>query len=385
MPQEFLIDRRNILMQYNGHNSIVTIPEDVFGVDTNAFSESGVKKVIFPESLLCCSGGNGLISSTIEEITITNAQYTGMFIYRSLPALKRVNVLDSNDVRMGEIAVLAANLLNLPETVELYIPNLVLYAVDTTSFMDVKLYNAYLRNKHLYTEETGANYEEYMHVHKARFLAFLIDNGDIDLIKKHIREFDPQIVATLYEKLSEFGDLELNAIVSSIICKTDTVVKSSALNFSFLTNFFDNETSAVNSNNSQMTAIERARRDFTDFEVCYAEGNNVILGAYIGDATEITIPATYKEYKIEAVGVPSARRIPSHVATVIIEEGVIALQPMSMPCYNNVTSVTLPASLKYISSYAFATNVLAYARFRCKSGTYAWRWAKGHCRNVVEI
>ncbi len=389
MPQEFLIDRRNILMQYNGRDETVTIPEGAIGVDTNAFKDSTVKKVIFPESLFCCSGGNGLVSATIEEITITNARFRGVFVESSLPSLKRINVIDDNDVRRGDIAVLASNLAGLSEKIELYIPNLVLYAVDTTAFMDVKMYKAYDRNKHLYTDETGASYEEYMRVHRARFLEFLIKEGDVESLKQHIREFDPHTVASLYNELSEFEDIELNAVVSNIISKSDAVVKSDALDFSFLTNFFDGneekKPTSTTTDEDQVTDLQKAREDFEDFDVCYAEGNRVILGSYKGSATEITIPAKYKGYEVEAVGVPYTRSIPSSIKSITIEEGVIALQPMSMPCYNNLVSITLPASLKHISFAAFATHTLNQAQFKCKAGTYAWRWAKEYCKNVVEV
>lgn len=388
MSEDFLIDRRDILMKYNGQDETVKLPDGIKGVDTRAFENSPVKKVIFPESAFCCSGGNGLISSILEEITITNAEFSGCFVWSSLPSLKRFNVIDTNDVRRGNISTCFHYLSTVPDTIELYIPNLVLYSVGIDNFMDVKAYLLYLRNKHLYTEETAAGYEEYANKHKTRFLKYLIHEKDVELIKQNIRMFDPYVVASLYEELSAFEDIELNAVVSNILSKSDVAVKTDALDFSFLTNFFDDEANTQPtqsfSSGADISDIQKVREVFKDFEVRAADGKNVILGAYTGHADEITIPAELNGYIVEAIDVPNTRDMSRYITSITIEEGVSALLPMSFACYVSVREIDLPGSLKYISAYAFSPTMRKNITFKCKVGTYAWQWAKTNCTNVIE-
>lgn len=126
------------------------------------------------------------------------------------------------------------------------------------------------------------------------------------------------------------------------------------------------------------TEAEPTETPAADAETLYRyveNGGAVTVTAYLGNETEARIPTELGGFPVRAIGEGAFRN--TAVVSVVIPEGVKALDWFAFyGCYR-LSSVTFPASVTSIEYGAFELCASSLT-FSCPAGSYAERYAKSY-------
>ncbi len=173
------------LVKYIGHASQVEIPMGVHSVYGNAFSTAAeLRKLTLSEDVkYCVCSTASLQSPCVNELVIKNALYSGRIDVKDLPSLKKLAIVDSDTSRINNARAITVQVANLPDTVDVYFPNVNMFACNRDTFDDIKICAHYLRCKHLYSPPEQEHYDKYILVHSGRMLSYLAEQKNTGALR----------------------------------------------------------------------------------------------------------------------------------------------------------------------------------------------------------
>lgn len=369
----------------NSTKSTVIVPTTLKGICADAFATNmNVTDLVLPENIIyCVSLDSRLISSTIRSITIHNACFSGILDIKSLPALRKIEVLDTDAQRLSSIRArsLLTQIAQLPESVEVYFPHCNLYACDRNDLLDVKLCVRFLKSKWLYDEDTQKNYMSYIKLHEYAIMQYLASEEQIEALRAFIPTADPAIISQALELLQDLGDTEITALALDLIGKSGQSTSSSAFDLSFLDDILAVPDASAETKPSEKTSVfeDVYSSDFkSDFEIRGVEGNCVVVGAYTGEPCDcFIIPDEINNYAVEGIGAATVQ--PSCSPTAIaVGKNIKALFRHAFMCYDGLLMLLFTQNVTYIDETAINIQRIGEIVIYCPPGCYAEMWALEH-------
>lgn len=377
------IDSLNYLQKYQGNDECFEVPSNVVGIYCNAFADAiTLKKIILPESVLYCVGEmSTLISDSITEIVIKNAMYAGTFEERRLPALQRVDVLDADPLRVSNSGRLISSI-TASDKIQLYFPNVNLYAFNRYESADIKVCAKYLASLELYSYNECLKFDAYIAKHTGRLLKHLVDKKEVSSLRLLLAKCKPKDIEKYISEIQDLQDTELTAVALDLICQnpTDSKPTGNSFDLSFLsdmTSIFSDtvETQPIINDSTPLAEVKKELEKQSGFEISGIEDNSVVLGIFTGDTLGFVYPSSIGDYEVEAIGAP--RKSPGVNAVVaVVSEGITAILANSMLIYKHLQAVYIPESVQYIDDSAFHSSIHKDTIFYCYKDSYADLWAK---------
>lgn len=365
------------LAKCNSSESRVIVPSNLAGVCADAFEDNlNVTDLILPENILyCVSIDSRLRSHTVKTLTIHNVWFSGILDVEKLPALRRVEILDIDTVRLSSIR--AGSLINqiaqLPDTIEIYFPHCNLYACDRNDFTDVKLCVRFLNSKWLYDEESQKAYAEYIKLHEYAILQYLVEHEHYEALRSFIPTADPTIISKALDILQELEDTEIVALALDVVSKSGKPTSGSAFDLSFL----DDIISEAPAQEAPAVKTEVFKDEVAEnFEIRGVEGNCLVVGAYLGDPCDcFIIPKEIKGCAVEGIGAPMKQPTASPIA-IAIGANIKAIFRHALTCYGELKMLLLTQHITFIDSLALDSRRLKEITIYCPPGCYADNWAR---------
>ena len=379
MSSKCIVDSLNYMREYIGNDSCFTVADNIVGIYCMAFCKTNVlKKITLPASTLYCEGGqSSFISDSIEQIEIYNATFTGVFNSKDLPALKRIDILDDDEIRIAHCSRLVSSIVN--SDVEcIYFPNVNLYACDKSDLSDIKLCINFLRNKELYTEKEQYKFLVYINKHTSKVIELLIAQKDFKTLRILLDVCDAKSIKNNLELIQNGGNTEITAIAIDKSCNVMQDSSEQVFDVTSLLDFsdvFDSKPSVSITNNLPHDELKTTLEASSGFEIRGIEDNIVVLGAASCGKLGVIYPNHIGDFEVEGIGMP--KMMPSaDIFIIAVEDGVAAIYQNAFIVYRSLALVYLPRSIQYIDANAFLHDIHKDTVIFCGSGTYAESWAE---------